>query len=341
MKPRWKELFLAFAIAVSIWYFVSGSEKVESQIEARADYRGLPQGLIVRSGTVGRVSVRVRVSVGMRHTLASRDFAFFVDLSSVKKGDNVLPINISSLDLPGGAEVIDVAPSRIFLEVDTLESRLVPLTAQVQGELPGDYTAETSVTPDEVKISGPSTEVKKIRRIVIPVTPDQPVTPGNSESRRPIPLPEGLDCSPSEARVGLHIGIKRKLAQTTRPVTVSVPPQFTLFMRPDRVRLSLAVPESLAGKINDDDGIRAYVQPEGFARGFYTLPVLVSLRDGIELVRVEPATIAVSMEEKQPAGVAPSAEKSSGTPPPVGKSSGVRPAAGKAAGTRPAGRSGK
>ena len=156
MKLRWRELLIAFLLAVGVWYAVTGSEKVESQIEVRADYRGLPQGLVIRSGTVSKVSVRVRASVGMIHSLSSRDFAFFVDLASVKKGENALPVNTSQLVLPGGVEVIDVTPSRIYLEVDTMESKTVPVVAEVQGDLPGDYAAEANVTPGEAKINGAS-----------------------------------------------------------------------------------------------------------------------------------------------------------------------------------------
>ena len=35
-----------------------------------------------------------------------------------------------------------------------------------------------------------------------------PVMPGTTESRRLIPLPEGVDATPHEVRVRLHVGIK-------------------------------------------------------------------------------------------------------------------------------------
>ncbi|MDR2489621.1 MAG: hypothetical protein LBD42_09065 [Desulfovibrio sp.] len=311
MKLQWKELLLAFLIAVGIWYLVSGSEKVESQIEARVDYRGLPQGLTVRRGMIGKVSVRIRVSVGMLHSLSNREFSFFMDLSSIKKGENVLPINISYLALPGGAEVIDIVPSRIVLEADTLESKMVPLLVEVRGTLPVDYTVDTSVTPGEVKISGPTTEVKKIRHITIPMTVESSITPGNSESRHIVPLPAGLDCSPSEIKVGMHIGIKRKLVQVTRLVNASVPEQFSLYMRPDKVQISLAVPESLAGSLSSEGNIQAYVRLERFEPGTYSLPVQVTLQDNIELVKIEPATISISVEQKRSTSMRAQPEKES------------------------------
>ena len=298
MKLRWRELLVAFLLAVGIWYVVTGSEKVESQVEVRTDYRGLPQGLVIRSGTVSRVSVRVRASVGMLHSVSGRDFACFVDLSAVKKGDNILPISNNQIMLPGGMEVIDVTPSRIYLDVDTLENKTVPLLASIQGDPPGDYTLEARVEPAEARISGASSQVEGISQLVIPVTAEQPLVPGTTESRRLIPLPDGVDATPHEAKVTLHVGIKRKLVQVTRPVNVYVPERFDAAVRPGRATLSLAVPESLAGKISANNGIKAYIQLDRYEPGSYSLPVQAALPEGIELVKVEPANVSVTVEQK-------------------------------------------
>ena len=301
MKLRWRELLIAFLLAVGIWYVVTGSEKVESQIDVRTDYRGLPQGLIIRSGTISKVSVRVRASIGMLHSVSGRDFACFVDLSAVKKGDNILPISNNQIMLPGGMEVMDVTPSRIYLDVDTLESKTVPLLVAIQGDPPGDYALEARAEPAEVKISGASSQVAGISQLAVPVSVEQPLVPGTTESKRLIPLPDGVDATPHEVRVVLHVGIRRKLVQVTRPVNVSVPEQYGAAVRPGRVALSLAVPESLAGKISSSDGIKAYVQLELHEPGSYSLPVQAALPEGIELVKVEPANVSVTVEQKSSA----------------------------------------
>jgi YbbR domain-containing protein len=309
MTLRWKELLIAFVMALGIWYIVSGSEKIVSQIEARADYRGLPQGMLVRSGTVGKVSVRIRASVGMLHSLSSRDFAFFVDLSSVKKGENVLSINLSQLALPGGVEVMDISPSRIYLEVDTVESKLVPLRANIEGELPGDYTAEANLDPAEVKISGATAQIEKITQLTVPVKLENPPVPGIIESMREIPLPEGVECSPAKVKLSMYVGIKRKLVQVMRPVNISEAKQFNLRLQPDKVRISLAVPDSFAGKIADDQRIRAHVQLERPEPGNFSLPVQVELHTNIELVKVEPASVSVTVERKPPSQEIPQSVK--------------------------------
>lgn len=301
MKLRWRELIIAFLMAVAVWYIVTGSEKVESQLEVRVDYRGLPHGLVIRSGTVNKVSVRVRASMGMIHSLSGRDFACFVDLSSVRKGENILPVLPSQIMLPGGVEVIDVTPSRIYLDVDTLESKMVPLRIEIQGDLPGDYIVEATPLPAEVRITGASSQVEGIKDLPLSLAVERPLVPGTTEIRRLVSVPDGVDSSPSEIRITLHVGIKRKLAQVTRPVTVQVPEQFSLQVRPDKVRISLAVPESLAGKAASDEGIKAYAQLGTHGLGTHALPVQVLLPEGMELVKVEPAQVSVTVGQKQSA----------------------------------------
>lgn len=309
MKFRWRELLISFLLAVGVWYIVTGSEKVESQIEVRVDYRGLPNGLVVLNGTVNRVSVRIRASVGMLHSFSGRDFACFVDLSSLKRGENILPIDTRQILIPGGVEIIDVTPSRIYLDVDSVESKNVPLTAEITGDLPEDYTAEVRFSPNEVKISGASSHMDEIDKIVIPVTFDGPVVPGATENRRLIPLPEGVDSVPTETRVSLHISIKRKLVDVTRTVSVRGPDQFGLFVRPDKVKISLAAPVTFASKALSSEDIRAFVQVDRPELGTYSLPVRVALPDGVELVKVEPANVSVTVEQKQSANPRPAAPR--------------------------------
>lgn len=298
MRLRWKELGIAFLMAVSLWYAVSGSEKVESQIDVRVDYRGLPHGLVVRSGLVNKVSVRVRAPMAVVRTMAPRDFSFNIDLSGVSKGESILPINVAQLPFRSGVDVIEVTPSRITLQVDTVESKTVPLTARIMEELPPDMVAQITFTPETVVLTGPSTLLGAIEEVRVPITFDKPVVPGATESRRLLPLLEGVEAEPAEAGVGVHIGIKRKLVKVTRTVQVNAPPEFGKFIRPDKVSLTVAMPESLAGKAASNKEIKAFVTLEQRALGSYTLPLKVSLPEGAQLVEVDPPHVTVTLEQK-------------------------------------------
>lgn len=295
---RWKELLIAFLMAFVLWYGVTGSEKVESQVDVRVDYRGLPQGLTVSSGFVGRVSARLRAPAGMIRSLTSRDYAFFMDLSGVHKGENVLPVSLSHLPFRSGVEVMEVNPSRIVLEVDELARKTVPLEAVVSGALPGDMGATVTFEPQEVTVSGAAGLLRAVDRLRVPVQLDG-LPEGETVATRVLPLPEGLDASPVDVRLTVTVGVKHKRVKVTRQVEVHAQAGFGRFVRPDKVTLTLNVPESAAGKAASNPGIRAFVDLASQGLGSHTVPVQLNLPERTELVGVDPPKVTVTLEQRQ------------------------------------------
>jgi YbbR domain-containing protein len=298
MKLRWKEFTVAFLMAIVLWYGVSGSEKMESQVEVRMDYRGLPQGLVVRSGLVNKVFVRVRASAGMLRTLTGRDYAFYLDLSDVHKGENILAVSMAYLPFRSGVEVIEVTPSRIFLDVDTVGTKVLPLEAQVMAELPEDHVAYVSFSPQEVTVTGPSTVLDAMNEITLHIPLEKPDQIGRSTFTRLLPLPDGVDARPPEVKVSLSTDIKRKLIKVSRPVQGVTPSDMSKLILPNKVSIDIAMPESLVPKADSNKDVRAYIQLTQHDPGSYTLPAQVDLPNGAVLIAVEPLEVTVTLEQK-------------------------------------------
>ena len=298
MKLRWKEFSVALLMAVALWYGVSGSEKIESRIEVRMDYRGLPQGLVVRSGQVNKVSVRVRAPAGMLRTLTSREHAFFLDLSHVRRGENILAVSVADLPFRSGVEVIEISPSRIFLDVDTVSSVSLPLEAQVTGALPRDYVARILFSPEKVTVTGPSSVVNTMTGIGVQISLEDPGRIGETRFTRLLPLPDGIDASPPEVRVVVNIDVNRTPVRVTRNVQVTMPPGMGSVIQPERVRIDVAMPESLAPRAASNRDIQAFVEFTEHEPGSYTLPVQVRLPVGAELIGVDPPGVVVVFEQR-------------------------------------------
>ncbi|MDR2604455.1 MAG: hypothetical protein LBC55_03765 [Desulfovibrio sp.] len=300
---NYKELILAFTLALALWYGVSGSEKLESQLEVRVEYRGLPAGLVVRKGYIGKVSLRLRASAGVLRSVSERDFSVQMDLSGVHEGENMLAVNPAYLPNRGGVEVIEVVPSRIELYVDSLASKTVPLTALVQGAVPGDMELSVTFVPPEVGISGAASLVDDIDKLEIPVRIELPLVPGIKESRRALPLPDGVDADPAEVGIVVQAGVKRRLLGIVRSVLFDAEAAGGWVAVPNRVRITVRLPESSASGAASDPDIRAYVRAE-HGGGVSLLPVQVDLPAGVELVSVDPPRVRL---EKQRAPAPPKA----------------------------------
>ena len=85
MAIQLKELIIAIFLAIFLWYGITGSEKVESYIDVRLDYSGVPAGLVVTEGRVNKVTVRVRASEGLLRSAYDRDRTLVIDLSSTRE----------------------------------------------------------------------------------------------------------------------------------------------------------------------------------------------------------------------------------------------------------------
>jgi YbbR domain-containing protein len=286
----YKELILAFTLALTLWYGVSGSEKLESQLEVRVEYHGLPPGLVVRKGYIGKVSLRLRASAGVLRSITERDFSVLMDLSGVREGENILAVNPAYLPMRGGVEVIEVAPSRIELDVDSLASRTIPLTPLVQGAVPGAMETTVTFVPPEVTISGAASLIRDIDKLEIPVRIDLPQAPGISESRRTLPLPDGVDADPAEVAVVVQAVMKRRLLGIVRNVLFDREAAGGKVAVPDKVRITVRLTESSAASAASDPDIRAYVRPDP-GGGAALLPVQVDLPAPVELVSVDPPRV--------------------------------------------------
>jgi hypothetical protein len=293
-RVQWKELFLALAMAATLWFGISGTENVESQVDVRLEYKGIPKNLLIRGpGLINRVSVRVSGPSGQVRAMIGRDYVFTMDLSSLEPGENSLPIAIARTGLFGGLKVIEVIPPEISLLAEVAQSREIPLRPDIRGVLPKDLKAEALLIPEKVSLRGPPQEVAKMQDIVVPLALGRVTEPGTRDLRAPLPLPAGMEAEPASVDAVVSVDWKRKEVTLGRDVQVQPSVSFAYSLRPARVRIRAALPEGLVPAAEGNREIRAVVLLPKFVPGTYSLPVQVSLPAGALLLSVEPADISV------------------------------------------------
>lgn len=296
-----KYILLSFLFAMGLWYVVIGSAQVEAQVDVRVDYRGLPEGLVVRDGMVNRLSVRLRGPGELLRGLHSRDLSYTVDLSGVKKGANVLPLSVDTLTDLKAYEVVDVAPSRLVLEVDALTERVLPLEVNIT-PLPDAAPLRLThvlLEPSFVTVKGPESQVKPLEHLSVAFDPNQDMSEGTRAVNVAIAGPDRVEITPPVTTLRYTLALKTTELELRRVVQLDAEERARYNVVPRTVDLTVEVPE---GRVRDAEyqaAIRVVVRPPRLAQtgDSAEAPVLVVLPAGARLVRVTPSAVTLTRVE--------------------------------------------
>lgn len=299
MRSNWQYAVMAFVMSVTLWYMVTGRERVEVVGEVRLEFKGIPQNLVVREGLVNKVSVRVRGPKGLVRVMTSRDMSYAIDLSSLKRGTNIVPLTAEKLPEARAFEVVEITPSRLTLEVDVIVEKDVAVAVDINGTLPVDVRIDkTEVTPARVHLRGPESLVARIDRVNVVVAAPGPEQAGTMEVQATPTLPEATESIPPTVSVRMDTALRMKETTLKREVAVQSPRGLRARVSPRTVTLLLEMPASVAADAEALRAIRVYAEvPEGAAPGQEKLPVRVDLPDRVRLKDIAPDTVNVTFHK--------------------------------------------
>lgn len=299
MRSNWQYAIMAFVMAVTLWYMVTGRERVEVVSEVRLEFKGIPQNLVVREGLVNKVSVRVRGPKGLVRVMNSRDLNYAIDLSGLKRGTNIVPLTAEKLPEARAFEVVEIIPSRLTLEVDAIGEKDVPVTVDLNGTLPVDLRIDrTEVAPPRVHLRGPETLISRIDKVKVAVAAPALDEAGSMEVQATPILPEATESIPPTVSVQFTLGVRIKETILKREVSVRPPQGLRAQVSPRTVTLLLEMPASVAADEAALRGVRVYAEvPAGTMPGQARLPVRVDLPERVRLKDISPDTVNVTFRK--------------------------------------------
>lgn len=293
---------LSFVLATGLWYFVVGRDHVETQMTVRVEYRGLPEGLVIRDGIVTQLTVHLRGSAELLRNLHSRDIVFTVDLSGVKRGANSVPLHLSSIPDFKAFEILEVAPSRLVLEVDALTERVVPLEHHLL-PLPAAspyLIINTVLEPSVVTVRGPESQVNPLKRLSVLYDPTKNASEGLHEANVAIMAPAQVEVTPPVTTLRYTMEPKTADIQLERHVELSEA-LGNVEAAPAEAEVSLAVPEAMAQDREYLNAVHVQARPQtDLEPGKPTeVSLIVLLPSGSRLISVEPAKVTLTLREEE------------------------------------------
>lgn len=294
---NWKYLLISLGVALLLWYTVNAREQIERVVDVRLDYKGLPAGLVVTSGQVNKISVRLRGPMELLRSLSNRELFYTLDLSGLTKGNNIVSLTSDPVPELRAIQAVEVIPPRLTLTVDELMERRVPVVPRLHDSLFGKAVrmVDAKAEPDHVLAHGPSASVSLLRELVVEV----PVDGGSEDvpvsNALPVLAPPTVDVSPASVTVWRRVVFSRKNVSLQRDV-LSYDAASELDVRPARVSVVVAVPETLVRDTEYLAQVQVYVRAgEGVAaEGESSAPVDVRLPQGARLIRVTPEKVDMS-----------------------------------------------
>lgn len=284
---------MSIALAALLWLVVAGEQIVERALRVPLEFTNMPAQLEPVGEPPDTVDVRVRGSSGRLSRIATGELVAVVDLTATRPGQRLFHVSSSDVRAPFGVEVVQVAPSSLYLTLEASATKTVPVVPQVQGDPAPGFEVGTSVAePSTVEVVGPQSAVAALMTAITePVSVNgasaavrEVVSVGVSDPsvrlKRPDPVRVTVNVTPAQLQWAVE-GVTVTVLNGTRTTTVA-PAVVTVHLRGPR-----------DARAADASSLAASVDVSGLKPGDYELPVRIVIPPRIGWTRIDPAEVRV------------------------------------------------
>jgi len=157
---------LSLLVAIGVWMWVTGEEKLEFTFPAPLVLQNLPVRVALAASPPDQVMVRLRAPEALLKRLAAGDIDTRIDLAGLGTGEHLFPLTADRVRVPFGAEVLKATPESVSLLLEARVVRQVPVEARLEGQpAAGMEVARVVVDPPRVAVEGPERAVSAIRHV--------------------------------------------------------------------------------------------------------------------------------------------------------------------------------
>ena len=297
IRINWKMLLLCFVLACALWYTVTVRDRLEVQAEVALSYRGMPENLMIRDGLPKSFTLQLRSPRALARSLDTRTLTHSVDLSVLRRGTNVIALSAPRIVAESRAiDVVWIVPNQLVLEAEAILERTVFLEPRFSAPALAQAlkAGNLHVMPDSVSLRGPESVIREIAGLKLDV-PLEPADTGDYQLSLPVSTPPQVTAAPISVLVSYSVGAKRVLAELERVPFVDAknPPPYRI--TPQKVALTVEVPEWLMDDKSYLEKIRVVIDVKDLPlSGSGELMPAVRLPEGARLVEISPAKLEVT-----------------------------------------------
>jgi YbbR domain-containing protein len=290
---------LSVTIAVLMWLSVSGEQIVERSLRVPLELQNIPEHLELVDVPPPSVDVRVRGASGLLSHLVPGDIVAVLDLSTARAGRRLFPLTPDRVNGPSGVQVAQVSPSTIALEFERSGTRLVRVVPSVEGQpAPGYAVDGVTCQPQTVEVVGPDTVLRQLNRVIT-----EPISVAGASA----PVRETVTMGVSVPGLRLQTPGKAVVTVNIRPLPVerlirgvpirlrNLPVQRAGAVVPAEVGVDVKGLKEIVEGLTSE-AFAAWVDLADLRPGRYNLQVHLDPPTGVEVVRIEPATVVARVK---------------------------------------------
>lgn len=166
VSKDWVLKFISLVLAIVLWYFVGGEDRVIKNVMIPIEIINLPRDLVISNQFKKEIEVTVSGPRSMIQEMSSRAITRQVDLSLATPGTMVLENDNDHIPVPRGITVQRVQPSSIILSLDKLIQKKFPVFAKTVGKVANGYLVKSlKMDPDFITITGPLTTLSQVSEL--------------------------------------------------------------------------------------------------------------------------------------------------------------------------------
>lgn len=158
----WLLKFVSLVLAVILWSFVGGEDRIDKNVMVPIEIINLPRDLVISNQFKKEIEVSVSGPRSIIMEMANRAASRQVDLSIATPGTMVIENDNDHIPVPRGITVQRVQPASIILSLDKLIQKQFKVTARTVGKVSDGYFIQSIKTdPDVITITGPQTPLSQ------------------------------------------------------------------------------------------------------------------------------------------------------------------------------------
>jgi YbbR domain-containing protein len=166
ITENWVLKLLSLVLALILWFFVMGEQKLERSYAVSLELKNMPSGMMVANEIPSHIEVRIAGPRTLLTNMQTEDIGISVDLKDLEPGLTTLKRLEEGFDLPGPLKVTRVSPSLVAIKLERIRALLVPVAVTVTGEPAAGYrVGKIRVKPEKVIVEGAESEVEGVQAV--------------------------------------------------------------------------------------------------------------------------------------------------------------------------------